>query len=164
MPRPDAIASSLSDSFTRSSLASFITVLPLAAEAAMLRIGISSMIFGIMEPPISVPFKDDDMTSISPTFSLHFICSFKIFICAPIFFNTPIRPHLLSFKPTFFIRILEFFAIKPATIKKDADEKSPATLYSGCDLSSEGNKVIFVPCSCSSTQISPPKYSIILSV
>jgi hypothetical protein len=31
--------------------------LPLAAEAAILRIGISSMIFGIMEPPISVPFK-----------------------------------------------------------------------------------------------------------
>ena len=127
MPRPDAIASSLSDSFTRSSLASFITVLPLAAEAAMLRIGISSMIFGIMEPPISVPFKDDDMTSISPTFSLHFMRSFKIFICAPIFFNTPIRPHLLSFKPTFFIKTSESLETMVAIIIKAADEKSPGT-------------------------------------
>ena len=45
----------------------------------------------------------------------------------PIDFNTDINPHLVGFKPTFLMRIFDWSAIKPATIRKDADEKSPTT-------------------------------------
>jgi hypothetical protein len=58
--------------------------------------------------------------------------SFCIFIFAPIDLNTVINPHLVGLSPTFFINKFDFFAIKPATIKNEADEKSPATSYCFC--------------------------------
>ena len=65
------MALNLSDSFTFSSDAFFIVVFPLAKIAAILNIGISSIIFGIIEFGTSIPCKFDDSTKISPTFSLH---------------------------------------------------------------------------------------------
>ena len=54
------MALNLSDSFTFSSDAFFIIVLPLAKIAAILNIGISSIIFGIIESGTSIPSKFED--------------------------------------------------------------------------------------------------------
>ena len=74
--RPSPIASNLSDSFTLNSLASEIFVIPSAQAAAILKIGISSIILGIMSPPIFMPLNCDDLTIKSPAFSpiIHLYC------------------------------------------------------------------------------------------
>ena len=41
--------------------------------------------------------------------------------------ETLIRPHLVGFNPTFLITIFESLAIRPATIKNAAEEKSHTT-------------------------------------
>ena len=66
---PSEIACNLSDSFTLSSAAFLITVFPSAKHAAMLNIGISSIIFGIMSSETLIPFNLDDFTKTSPTIS-----------------------------------------------------------------------------------------------
>ena len=102
--------------------------MPSAHEAAILKIGISSIILGMIAPPISTPCNEDDLISKSPISSLHSVFWFKICILAPIDFRTDSKPDLVLFNPTFLIKISEFLAIRPATIKNEAEEKSPATL------------------------------------
>ena len=58
--------------------------------------------------------------------------------------------HLVGLSPTFFISKSDSFAIKPATIKNDADEKSPATSYFLVGINFEGISVILLPKSCDS--------------
>ena len=58
--------------------------------------------------------------------------------------------HLVGLSPTFFISKFDSFAIKPATIKNDADEKSPATSYFLVGINFEGISVILLPKSCDS--------------
>ena len=76
--------------------------------------------------------------------------SFFISIFAPIDLKTLINPHLVGLSPTFFISKFDSFAIKPATIKNDADEKSPATSYFFVGINFEGMSVILLPKSCDS--------------
>ena len=68
---PSEIAFNRSDSLTLNSDALVIFVVPNANDAAMLRIGISSIILGIISSGMFMPFKVEDFTNISPTFSLH---------------------------------------------------------------------------------------------
>ena len=112
--------------------------MPFANEAAILNIGISSIIIGIMSPLTSTPCKSDDSTKMSATSSLHIVAVFFIEILPPIDFKTCKSPDLVGFIPTFLTKILESLAIKPATIIKAADEKSPTTSYELLLESSEG--------------------------
>ena len=67
------MALNLSDSFTFSSDAFFIIVSPSAKIAAILNIGISSIIFGIIEFGTSIPTKFEDLTqNISYLFITYF--------------------------------------------------------------------------------------------
>ena len=97
---PSEIAFNRSDSFTLSSAASLIIVSPSANAAAIDKIGISSIILGIIDPSRITPDSVDGRTIKSaigsPDYSLAFLTS----ILAPISrntFNTPIR---LGFIPT----------------------------------------------------------------
>ena len=102
-------------------------MVPSAHAAAMLKIGISSIILAITPPLISTPFNSDDSTNISPTNSPDKMFLFLISILPPIFIRISIRPLLVGFNPTFLMEIFESLAIKPAIIKNAADEKSPTT-------------------------------------
>ena len=68
------MALNLSDSFTFSSDAFFIIVLPLAKIAAILNMGISSIIFGIIESGTSIPSKFDDLTKYLLLFRYTLLC------------------------------------------------------------------------------------------
>jgi hypothetical protein len=130
---------------TRNSSASDIDVSPSAKAAAILRIGISSIMFGITSPLILMPLSEDDLTYISPTSSFDLSFWFLISINPPIDIRTSINPHLVGFKPTFLITIFDSLAIKPATIKNAADEKSPTTSYDFVAIKLEGVYDILFP-------------------
>jgi hypothetical protein len=73
--------------------------------------------------------------------------SFLISINPPIDLRTSINPHRVGFKPTFLITIFDSFAIKPATIRNAADEKSPTTSYDFEGINFEGVYIILLPAS-----------------
>ncbi len=64
---PAAIAATRSLSLTRNSPTPFMMVVPLAAAAAMLRIGYSSIMEGARSAGTSTPFKGPERTAISAT-------------------------------------------------------------------------------------------------
>ena len=101
----------------------------MANEAAILKIGISSIMFGIIYSGTSMPFKFEDLTKISPTSSFELNLLFFILMLAPIYNKIFNSPFLVLFSPTFFIKTSEFFEITEATIIKAADEKSPGIVY-----------------------------------
>jgi hypothetical protein len=68
---------------TRNSSASDIDVSPSAKAAAMLRIGISSIMFGITSPLMLIPLKEEDLTYMSPTSSFDISFWFLISINPP---------------------------------------------------------------------------------
>ena len=61
--KPSDTACSRSDSFTLNSAASHINVSPSANAAAIDKIGISSMMFGIISPDNCTPFNFDFLTT-----------------------------------------------------------------------------------------------------
>jgi hypothetical protein len=68
---------------TRNSSASDIDVSPSAKAAAILKIGISSIMFGITSPLMLIPLKEEDLTYMSPTSSFDVSFWFLISIILP---------------------------------------------------------------------------------
>ena len=139
-------------------------VCPSAKEAAILKIGISSMIFGIMLFGTFIPSNCEDFTIMSPQSSLQVFVLLSISIFAFIFNKTSNKPDLVLFNPTFLIITSEFLEIKAATIINAADEKSPTTSYEEILDNFEFFRNIVLPSDDFETSIDPPKYSIIFSV
>jgi len=124
-----SIAKSLSDSLILNSSRLGKKVSPLAKEAAIIKIGTSSIILGIISLLILIPLNKEDFTCIVPTVSP---CCFFLFIILmepPIFFNIFKNPILLGFDKTLGRERLLFLLSKARTIKNAAEEGSPGTTY-----------------------------------
>ena len=74
-----------------------------------------------------MPLKAEEETSISATSSPQHIERFLILISEPIFLRISSNVNLVSLIPTFLIVIELSLVISAATIKNDAEEKSPTT-------------------------------------
>ena len=124
---PSSMAISLSDSLNLNSPAPVIDVSPSAKLAAIDKIGISSIILGIDFSSIFIPLKAEEETSISATSSPQQIEWFLILMSEPIFLRISSNVNLVSLIPTFLIVIELSLVMSAATIKNDAEEKSPTT-------------------------------------
>ena len=96
----------LSDSLTRSSAASLISVSPSACVAARAISGISSMTLGIVSPLTDTPVRLLLSTEMSATGSAPADACSSIVTLAPMDFNTLSMPMRPGFTPTFRSRML----------------------------------------------------------
>ena len=114
-------------SFTFSSAASLMTVVPSAWAAITARMGISSIKAGMMSPSIVAPFRSLERTKMSARPSPPRKVSFTRVISAPIALHTSRNPALVKLVPTFLTSSSEPGTRRPAAIKYAADEMSPGT-------------------------------------
>ena len=98
-----------------------------ANDAAIDRIGYSSIIKSANSGPNSQPCNSELITSISQIFSLLFILWLTNFIFAPIFCNAKIIPFLVGLLLIFLTIIFEFLLISADTMKKALLERSFGT-------------------------------------
>ena len=126
-----------SDSLTRSSSASRITVVPLATEAARASTGSSSITRGITSPAISTPVRSLDSATRSADGSPASSRMFSIRMFAPISRRTSRTPRRVGLMPTPLIVIEALGCAQPATSQRAAALRSHGTLTftdSSCDL------------------------------
>jgi len=117
-------------SFTLSSLASVITVVPEARAAATTRIGISSMSVGISSPAMVVPESSVPLTTRSPTGSPAFSLIPSTAMCAPMRSRTARNPVRVGFRQTSRTTISEPAVAAAHITGNAAEEGSPGTTTS----------------------------------
>ena len=104
------------DSFTFSSAASLMTVVPSAQAAITLITGSSSISVGMISPSIVMPCNELDFTKISAVGSPSLRILNKV-ISPPMAIATLRMPSLVGLTPTFFMSISESGTMRPAAIK-----------------------------------------------
>ena len=159
LERPSTVARMRSDSFTLSSPASLMTVVPSAKQAARAITGSSSITRGMISPEISVPRRLLDSATRSALGSPASSRAFWMPMRAPMersTSSTPVREGLMPI-PSTVSRALGWQ--QPATSQKAAPLMSPGTRTSMAE-SSEGRTAMPKP----SVATSAPMASIIRSV
>ena len=130
--RLSATAKMRSVSLTRSSPASRMMVVPLARAAATAMIGSSSMILGMMEPPISMPLRALPRTVTWPVGSPPSVSRTVSVMLAPMRTRMSMMPERVGFNPTFWTVRRAPGCTEAATSQNAALEMSPGTVKS-CD-------------------------------
>ena len=116
------------DSLTFNSAASLMTVRPWAKQAMRATVGSSSIMAGMTEPWITVPWRLLERTSRSAVGSEPLWSWFIRVRSAPMALQTVRRPARVGLIPAFLMSTSELGRIIPAAAKYTAEEISPGTV------------------------------------